>query len=76
LSTDEILELTGGLTQPQRQLEELHKRGFWRARLNRRHEVLLERDHYEAVCRCVLPPTAVPEDTTRPMLQPIGKRAA
>ena len=50
LTEAEILDLAGGLTQPQRQLEELRKQGFWRARLSRAHRVILERAHYEAVC--------------------------
>jgi PRTRC genetic system ThiF family protein len=43
--------------QPRRQLEELHRRGFWRARLSRDHKVsILEREHYEAVCRGAVDP--------------------
>lgn len=37
-------------SQPSKQLAELHRQGFHRARLGRTGGVLLERAHYEAVC--------------------------
>lgn len=46
----EIFEITN-YTQPCKQLAELHRQGFWRARRNRAGAVVLERSHYEAVCR-------------------------
>jgi hypothetical protein len=49
LDSNEIVSITG-YEQPCKQLEVLHKRGFSRAYINRRG-VVLERAHYEAVCR-------------------------
>ena len=41
-----------GYAQPARQLQELHRLGFWRARRAPvTGEVILERAHYEAVCQ-------------------------
>jgi len=74
LSDAEIFELSGGQTQPRRQLEELHRRGFWRARLSRDHKVVLEREHYRAVCRGAVDPTAPRRDTGRPELMPVAGR--
>lgn len=71
LTPADIERLTGGLTQPRRQLTELHARGFWRARLIR-GQVILERAHYEAVCAGALPPSERSGDTRpRPQLQAI-----
>lgn len=51
LSDDEIVEITGGYTQPARQIEELHRQGFVRARRGAASgRVIVERAHYEAVC--------------------------
>jgi hypothetical protein len=44
------LELLTGYEQATKQLMMLHKRGFNRAFIGR-HGVVLERAHYEAVCR-------------------------
>lgn len=72
LSDDEVEALAGGLTQPQRQLEELRKQGFWRVRLSRAHKVILERAHYEAVCAGAVQPAAnQPGNRERPQLQSI-----
>ncbi len=49
LQSDELLQLTG-YRAPTKQLEVLHKRGFTRAFIGRRG-VVLERAHFEAVCR-------------------------
>lgn len=68
LTADEIREVCGGLTQPSRQLEELHAQGFWRARL-KRGEVIVERAHYEAVCAGALPPIQTLGDTNRPQVR-------
>lgn len=68
LTAEEIAALTGGLTQPRRQLTELRARGFWRARLIRGN-VILERPHYEAVCAGALPPSERQADTDRPRPQ-------
>lgn len=52
ISPDEISAICGGYTQPAKQLQELHRQGFWRARRSRlTGAVILERAHYEAVCR-------------------------
>jgi len=49
LSEDELRTITR-YSQPSRQLNELHRQGFHRARKSRFGGVLLERAHYEAVC--------------------------
>lgn len=49
LSQAEIAEITG-YVQPCKQVEELKRQGFWRARRNPAGAVVLERAHYEAVC--------------------------
>lgn len=50
LSPDELAELTGYRLAP-KQLEELHRQGFYRARRAPvTGRVILERGHYEAVC--------------------------
>lgn len=49
LQSEELLQLTG-YRAPTKQLEVLHKRGFSRAFIGRRG-VVLERAHFEAVCR-------------------------
>lgn len=48
LSAAEIEAVTG-YRQPSRQLAELRRQGFLRARRNRLGEVVLERGHYDAV---------------------------
>lgn len=50
LAVAELVEITG-YTQPAKQLAELQRQGFWRARRNAVGTVVLERSHYEAVCR-------------------------
>lgn len=59
LMTDqELVELTG-YQWPSKQLASLKKQGFFRARINERTgSVLLERDHYQAVCAGPLPTSA------------------
>ena len=49
LSSDELAGVTGYRT-PKRQLEELHRQGFYRARISAAGNVILERAHYDAVC--------------------------
>lgn len=49
LTTDEVAAVTGYRT-PKRQLEELHRQGFYRARIAATGNVILERAHYDAVC--------------------------
>ena len=48
LSDQELVELTG-YKQPAKQLAELKRQGFWRARRSILGAVVLERIHYEAV---------------------------
>lgn len=51
LSHEELVRITG-YTQHAKQLEELHRNGFYRARRSRiTGHVILERPHYEAVCQ-------------------------
>lgn len=50
LNDTEIEALTGYRT-PSRQLQTLHARGFSRAYRDRAGRVILERPHYDAVCR-------------------------
>ena len=50
LSRDELRSLTG-YRRPAEQLIELHKRGFHRAYRNAAGRLILERVHYEAVCK-------------------------
>ena len=51
LSQEEI-EVITGYKNATKQLGVLRNRGFIRAYVNRRGEVILERSHYEAVTRC------------------------
>lgn len=51
LTPDELYALTG-YHQPAKQLAELHRQGFVRARRSAvAGAVILERTHYDAVCR-------------------------
>lgn len=49
LTREEIEELTG-YQWPSKQLGILRQQGFFRARIGRAGNVLLERTHYNAVC--------------------------
>lgn len=50
LSIAELLQVTG-YKRPGDQLAELHRRGFYRARLGKvAGQVILERAHYDAIC--------------------------
>lgn len=75
LSAEEISALTGGLQLPRCQLKVLQARGFVRARLER-GKVVLERAHYEAVCRNEFAAGQDKRDTPRPQLRAVPKRAA
>lgn len=70
LTPDEIRELTG-YAQPAKQLAELHRQGFYRARRNVLGAVVLERGHYDVV---VAGRDAAP--TTQPKLRPPRLSAA
>lgn len=50
--TQEEVEAITGYKNATKQLSVLKNRGFVRAYINRRGEVVLERSHYEAVTRC------------------------
>lgn len=50
LSPVELADLTR-YQQPRKQLSVLHLRGFHRAYIDHTGQVVLERAHYEAVCR-------------------------
>lgn len=54
-SQSELVELTR-YTRPTKQLAILHLRGFHRAYLDHNGQVVLERAHYEAVCRGEIQP--------------------
>lgn len=54
LTTDELLQLTG-YRRPSEQLKELHRQGFYRARIGPQG-VVLERAHFDAVCRGINEP--------------------
>lgn len=49
LTSDE-LEGVSGYRSSKRQLAELHRQGFYRARISATGNVILERAHYDAVC--------------------------
>lgn len=74
-SPQELVELTG-YRQSAKQLEVLHRAGFFRARLfENRDGVLLERAHYEAVC-CGKIEAARPKVLPPPNARRHGSRAA
>ena len=50
LSEAELTAITG-YEQPAKQINVLHSRGFARAWIGRHGRVILERTHYDAVCR-------------------------
>lgn len=51
LPADQIQRMTGYKRQAD-QLRELHRQGFYRARLSKvTREVILERPHYDSVCK-------------------------
>ncbi|MDP4300383.1 DUF4224 domain-containing protein [Leptothrix discophora] len=60
LTPDELHQLTG-YRRATDQLRELHQRGFLRARISRAGPVVLEREHYLAVCRGAQPDPARPQ---------------
>lgn len=49
LDADELERVTGYKT-PKRQVKELRRQGFYRARIAVTGNVILERAHYDAVC--------------------------
>lgn len=76
LTPGELRQVTGGRKQPRRQLEELHRRGYWRAYMGVDGQVVLDRAHYEAVCAGALPGGSPARDTpARPQLRSVKKAA-
>lgn len=66
LTADELHELTG-YRSPRRQLTELQRQGYYRARLSpTTGRVILERAHLDAVCR-----GHAANDMPRPKLRPL-----
>lgn len=63
LSEAELVDLTG-FKRRTLQLAELHRQGFYRARLGPAGQLILERAHYEAVCGGAI-------DKPRPKLRPV-----
>lgn len=49
LTSDELERVTGYKTH-KRQMQELHRQGFYRARIGATGNLILERAHYDAVC--------------------------
>lgn len=49
LNSEELAGVTG-YRSSKRQLSELHRQGFYRARISATGNVILERAHYDAVC--------------------------
>lgn len=76
LTPAEIFELTG-LELPRCQVKRLQEQGFVRARLVR-GKAVLERAHYEAVCRGEFTAAAPAGDTSRPRpaLRPVPSKKA
>jgi hypothetical protein len=50
LVTEGEIQTLTGYKRPSRQVDELRRRGFHRARRNHAGQVILERAHYDAVC--------------------------
>lgn len=80
LCPSELVDLTR-YARADRQLEVLHMRGFARAYIGRGGTVVLERAHYEAVCRDEaqqtrprLKPPVVKQSTPRQQITPTGNR--
>jgi len=65
LTHAELSEITG-YTRPTEILAELHRLGFVRARRDRIGRVVLERDHYTAVCSGAFARQGGSSDTDRP----------
>lgn len=70
LTPAELVTLTG-YQRPGDQLRALHEHGFVRARLGRLGDVILERAHYDAVCRGQFAPARQQADNHRPRVATI-----
>lgn len=67
LTEEELVALTG-YKVASKQLRELHRAGFCRARIGSTGRVVLERDHYRAVC-------AGQAQAERPRVRPVLRAA-
>jgi hypothetical protein len=63
------LEAITGYRRAAEQLRVLRERGYWRAYRDRLGRVVLERPHYDAVCRGQ---DRQPAQAERPQLQPVA----
>jgi hypothetical protein len=69
LTSSEIERITGGYKQPGKQLAELHRLGFYRARRSKvTGGVILERAHYDAVA-AGLPASPATSKADRPKVR-------
>jgi hypothetical protein len=72
LSPEELRAITGGYKRPRDQLAELLRQGFFRARVGTvTGAVIVERAHYDAVCRGRTD-GAIQSEQARPRLRPVG----
>lgn len=73
---DEELRAITGYALAKKQLDALHRAGFYRARLSPAGTVILERAHYEAVCagnnQPNRPTVKPPRDRRRPHAQKLA----
>lgn len=73
----EIRLLSGGYVRPKDQVDELRKQGYIRARIGKDGNVILERDHYSAVCSGNFAITSGQADRQdRPKIRPPIRKAA
>jgi hypothetical protein len=72
LTPQEIERITG-YRRPKEQLADLKKHGFVRARMRRDGKVILEKDHYVAICRGQFALSDSESHTGRPVPTPFRK---
>jgi hypothetical protein len=70
LSHDELVTLTG-YHRAHEMVEELHRLGFLRARIDRLGRVVLERAHYLAVCTGAFTAGGKADDNARPRVNKV-----
>ena len=75
LTPAELRDLTS-YSRPAEQLAELHRRGFPRACIDRLGRVVLERAHYEAVCRGEFARNSVQSENDRPKVKRVRNETA
>jgi hypothetical protein len=74
LGEKQIVAITGGYKRPADQLAELRRQGFFRARISRlTGRIVLEREHYVAVCRGAT--IQAEKSLDRPKVQPLTRRS-